>query len=255
MKVVIYALQPAGFGAFDLNKQATYRTSTAPLDISVSGSIIAIADLMKSISIVRYTKGQDGDEDTLHEVARHFATSWSTSVTHVDTDTFLEADAEGNLLVLHQNVNGVTEDDRRRLEVTSEIHLGEQVNRIRAINVPVAPGKNAPPQVVIPRAFMATVDGGVYLFCIIAQAWQDLLMRLQSELADRVKSPGHMPWRKWRGYRTGVREAEEPFRFVDGELVERFLDCKADVQGTICQGLGRELEEVRGVVEGLRRLH
>jgi DNA damage-binding protein 1 len=51
-----------------------------------------------------------------------------------------------------------------------------------------------------------------------------------------------------------VREAEEPLRFVDGELVERFLDLSTEVQESVVEGLGVEVEEVREVVEGLRRL-
>ena len=108
---------------------------------------------MKSVSVVEYKQGSNGEPDTLTELARHFQVAWGTAVAPVDDDTFLESDAEGNLMVLHQNVNGVTSDDRRRLEVTSEILLGEMVNRIRRINVPVS--QNA---TVIPRAFLATVN-------------------------------------------------------------------------------------------------
>lgn len=248
---MIYALAPSHFGgSFDLSKLATYRTSTAPLDITVTGNLIAIADLMKSVSVVEYHHDDESSEPALREVARHFATSWSTAVAPVDDNTFLESDAEGNLLVLHRNVNGVTEDDRRRLEVTSDINLGEQVNRIRTVTVPAKKD-----QVVTPKAFLATVDGGVYLFATIGQAWQDLLMRLQAELSERCQSPGFVPWRRWRAYRTSVRETEEPFRFVDGELVERFLDLKPDVQEAVCTALGRGVEEMVGMVEGLRRLH
>ena len=136
-----------------LNKVASYRTSTAPIDLVVTGNLIAIADIMKSVSIVEYKRGDAGEQDTLTEVARHFQIAWGTAVAHVDDDTFLEADAEGNLMVLHQNVNGVTADDRRRLEVTSEIRLGEMVNRIRRINVPTY-GEAT----VMPRAFVATVS-------------------------------------------------------------------------------------------------
>ena len=107
---------------------------------------------MKSVSIVQYERGKTGEPDTLTEVARHFLTAWSTAVANVDEDTFLESDAEGNLMVLRQNVTGISADDRRRLEVTSEIRLGEMVNKIRRINVPVSPDAT-----VIPRAFMATV--------------------------------------------------------------------------------------------------
>ena len=115
-----------------------------------------MADLMKSVSIVEYTRGEHGMADSLTEVARHFQTAWGTAVAHVAEDTFLESEAEGNLMVLHQNRNGVTEDDRRRLETTSEMRLGEMVNRIRSINVPVSPEA-----AVIPRAFLATVRSGL----------------------------------------------------------------------------------------------
>jgi DNA damage-binding protein 1 len=129
-----------------------YRTSTAPIDLVVTSNQIAIADIMKSVSIVEYQPGKVGEPDTLKEIARHYQVAWSTAIASVDDETYLESDAEGNLMVLRRNVNGVTEDDKRRLEVTSEIRLGEMVNRIRRINVPVSSSS-----VVIPRAFMATV--------------------------------------------------------------------------------------------------
>ena len=118
----------------------------------MNGKVIAIADLMKSVSIVEYQRGEAGLPDKLTETARHFQTAWATAVAQVEENTYLESEAEGNLMVLHRNTNGVTEDDRRRLEVTSEIRLGEMVNRIRTFNVPTS--ANA---VVIPKAFLATV--------------------------------------------------------------------------------------------------
>ena len=43
-------------------------------------------------------------------------------------------------------------------------------------------------------------------------------------------------------------------RFVDGELLGRFLDASKEVQEKCVDGLGVDVEEVREVVEGLRRL-
>ncbi len=122
------------------------------MDLAVSGNSIAIADLMKSITVVEYQRGDSGLPDTLKETARHFSTVWATAVGDVDQNTFLESDAEGNLMLLRRDQEGVTEDDKRRLEVTSEIRLGEMVNRIRTFDVPS--NTNA---VVIPKAFLATV--------------------------------------------------------------------------------------------------
>lgn len=223
---------------------------------------------MKSVSVVEYVRGTETRADSLTEVARHFATTWATAVALVDTNTFLESDAEGNVAVLSRDVKGVTGEDRRRLRVTSEMHLGEMVNRIRPISVMTSPDAT-----VLPRAFLATVslgmyakgggkwrltsvqvEGSIYLFALIAPAKQDLLMRLQGNMAGMAGSVGGVPFAQWRGARSAVRESEEPFRFVDGELIEHFLDCGAEVQEAMVEGLGAGVEEVRAMVEGLRRL-
>ncbi|KAK2776721.1 hypothetical protein FQN52_003288 [Onygenales sp. PD_12] len=257
--VVVYTVSRGQFNDYTLTKTATYRTSTAPIDIAVTGNLIVVADLMKSISIVEYTPGDKGLPDSLTEVARHFQTLWSTAVAPIAENTFLESDAEGNLIVLNRNVNGVTEDDKRRLQVTGEMLLGEMVNRIRPVGVQMSAAGEA--AVVTPRAFLGTVEGSIYLFALINPSYTDLLMRLQSAMASLVTTPGHMPWSRFRAFKSTVRRAEEPFRFVDGELIERFLGCAGEVQEEIVRGVVAEggeevsVEKVRVVVEGLRRMH
>ncbi|KAK4696555.1 DNA damage-binding protein 1, partial [Lecanoromycetidae sp. Uapishka_2] len=251
--VVIYSLHN-----YHLEKCASYRTSTAPIDITIYGNQIAIADLMKSVSVTTYTPGKNGLDDTLVETGRHFQTAWGTAVARVGEDTWLEADAEGNLMVLKQNVAGVTVDDRRRLEVESEIRLGEMVNRIRSFDVEVDT-KN--PSAVVPKSLMGTVEGSIYLFGLIAPSHRDLLMRLQTALAPLVQSLGDVPFNAYRAFKNQVREAEEPFRFVDGELVEAFLDLSGQAQEGIVEELGEVgkagggVEGIREMVEGLKRLH
>lgn len=157
-------------------------------------------------------------------------------------------------MVLRQNLGGMTSYDRQRLEVVSEIRLGEMVNRIQRVQV-----ESSANAVVMPKAFMGTVDGSVYLFALIADSKRDLLMRLQQAVAARVQSLGNVPFNTYRAFKNSVREAEEPFRFVDGELIEKFLDCPATLQERICEDLGlkkaAEVEEMRAMVEGLRRMH
>jgi DNA damage-binding protein 1 len=64
-----------------------------------------------------------------------------------------------------------------------------------------------------------------------------------------------VPFAKYRAFKNQVREAEEPYRFVDGELVERYLDLDDEMQKKAVEGLNTDIEEVKGVVESLRRLH
>jgi DNA damage-binding protein 1 len=70
-----------------------------------------------------------------------------------------------------------------------------------------------------------------------------------------VVAPGDLEFAKYRAFKNQVREEEEPMRFVDGELIERFLDVDESVQRKAVEGLGVDVEEVRGIVEGLRRMH
>ncbi|KAL4872857.1 hypothetical protein BDV12DRAFT_126898 [Aspergillus spectabilis] len=239
------------FGGLKLEKLASYRTSTAPVDVTVTGNVIAISDLMKSVCIVEYQEGENGLPDKLTEVARHFQTVWGTGVASIAPDNYLESDAEGNLVVLRRNRSGVEEDDRRRLEVIGEISLGEMVNRIRPVNIQQIPGAT-----VVPKAFLATVEGSIYLFASINPDYQDFLMRLQATMASRVDSLGNIFFNEFRGLRTMTRQSNEPYRFVDGELIERFLTCEPDVQkGIVDMVGGRSVDEVKVLIEALRRLH
>lgn len=197
---------------------------------------------------------------------------WSSAVSVIGENEWVAADMEGNLTVIRRNVNGVTEDDRKRLVVTSELRLGEIVNAIIPIRVPsentlatrvrgssatTTPNVLADGPIVTPKAFLATVEGGVYMLGSISPEYQDLLMRLQQAVAARTQGLGYMPWAKYRAFKSEVREADEPFRFVDGELVEGFLNFTPDEMADVVGDLGGnvDVERLKGMVEGLKRLH
>lgn len=110
---------------------------------------------------------------------------------------------------------------------------------------------------VMPKAFLATVEGGVYMFGSIADSYVSPLLKLQNALAEKVQAPGYMPWAKWRAVRNEVREGEEPFRVVDGELVEEVLRLDdGRLEGIVGEGdVGWSVERTKSVVEGLRRLY
>lgn len=297
-----------GRHSLELTKLASYRASTHPLAISVqpstpeSPAIIAVADLMKSLSIIEVQTPEAGIDPKYHlvEVARHFATLWSSAVTATAEHEWLVADMEGNLVVLRRNAGGVTADDQKRLETISEMRVGEVVNKIVPISSTVSPsaastmgsavdggkGKErtrtmssvhmtddaderpSPASlrtgpIIFPRAFLATVEGAIYMHGSISAPFVDALLRLQAALAARVTAPGYMPWAKFRAWKTEVREADEPFRYVDGELIEVGLLSLSDEElddvlregGLLDESLDVNVEEVRRWGEQLRRLY
>jgi len=66
---------------------------------------------------------------------------------------------------------------------------------------------------------------------------------------------GNLEFNTYRAFKNPERETTEPYRFVDGELIERFLDLDEVMQREVCDGLGPSVEDVRGIVEELKRLH
>ncbi|KHJ33524.1 putative dna damage-binding protein 1 [Erysiphe necator] len=249
--VVIYSYHETTTNSAYLTKICAYRCSTCPIDLAINDNIIAVADLQKSLVLLEYQPAKkEGNPDTLVEIARHYHSYWATAVSHLEDSSYLESDQEGNLIILARNMEGVTLEDRRRLELTGEFHLGEMVNRMQKIQV--KPTFNA---VIIPRAFLATTEGSIYLLSTIAPSAQDLLIRLQSSIAANIKTLGNIEFNSYRSFLNMDREASEPYRFIDGELIERFLDQDENLQNEICKGLGPHVEDIRGLVEELKRLH
>lgn len=272
--VVLYSYNETTTHSATLTKLATYRTSTVPVDLTITpdSNIIAVADMMKSLSLVRYTPGINGLPDTLSEIARHHEAIWATAMCFLEGDSYLESDHDGNLIILRRNIDGVTESDKKKMEVTGEFGLGDQVNRIQRIDV--KPSANA---VVVPKAFLGTVslllpslpslpsyilttsktEGAIHLFCHIVPTSTDLLYALQRRLATHPSitavTLGGIPFNSYRNFKNSERESEEPFRFIDGELIDRFLDLTGEEQDDLSKGIGGA-SVVREVVEELRRL-
>ncbi|KAM3511504.1 hypothetical protein MY11210_004862 [Beauveria gryllotalpidicola] len=248
--VVVYSYTEETSTEGSLQKLAAYRPASFPVALDVSGNMIGVADIMQSLSLVEFTPPKDGESAKLEEKARHFQSLWATASCHLGGERWLETDAQGNVIVLARNPDAPTEHDRRRLEITSEMNLGEQINKIQRLNV--APADNV---VVSPKAFLASIEGTLYLYGDIAPKYQDMLITLQTNMEKYVETTGGISFDSWRSFRNQAREADGPFRFVDGEMVERFLDLDKQTQAALCEDLGPSVEDVRNMIEELRRMH
>jgi DNA damage-binding protein 1 len=78
-------------------------------------------------------------------------------------------------------------------------------------------------------------------------------MRLQSRMSNIIVTLGGIDFNRYRSLKSDETEHEEPFRFVDGELIERFLDVSEETQEEICKGLGPSVEDMRNIIEDLKR--
>jgi DNA damage-binding protein 1 len=93
------------------------------------------------------------------------------------------------------------------------------------------------------------------MFGTVAAQWQDILMRFQASLASISITPGGIDFDSYRAFDNPERTGAGPHRFIDGELLERFLDLDEPTQERVCSGLGPTVETMRSLVEELKRMH
>lgn len=160
--VVVYSYVEETSSSGSLQKMAAYRPAAIPVDLDISGNMIGVVDLMQSLSLIQFTPPEGGAKAKLEEKARHYEPVWGTSTCHLEDDRWLEADAQGNLIVLQRDTSTTIKEDALKLKVTSEMNIGEQVNRIRKLNVAV--NENA---IVSPRAFLGTVGYNRYRYLVL----------------------------------------------------------------------------------------
>ncbi|KAG6039379.1 hypothetical protein E4U41_002742 [Claviceps citrina] len=265
--LVVYNYLEETTASGSLQKAAAYRPGTFPVDLDISGNMIGVVDLMQSLCLVEFTPSENGSPARLTEKGRHNETAWTTSVCHLDGERWLAADGRGNMTVLERDKD-MRMYGNGNLKILAQINLGEQINRIRRLHV-----ASSEVAIVSPKAFLGSVsrspefrnrqllmrygqvEGALYLYGDINSHYQPLLFDFQERLQDYVHAPGNISFGLWRAFRHENMEYERPFRFIDGEMIERFLDLDEGKQELVCEGLGSNAEFMRNLVEELRRMH
>lgn len=151
--VIVYGYVEETPASGSLYKLAWQRAISIPVDLDISGNTIGVADLKQSLTLMEFTPPREGSDPSLAVVAMHQEAAWSTATCGISDDQWLEADAQGNLMVLRRNREAPTKQGQMAMEMTSEMNVGEQINRIRKLNV--APAENA---IVHPKAFLGSVS-------------------------------------------------------------------------------------------------
>jgi len=109
-----------------------------------------------------------------------------------------------------------------------------------------------------------TVNGAIGLVSQIPQEFFAFLSEVQHKLAKVIKSVGKIEHGFWRSFHT-ERKTEQTIGFIDGDLIESFLDLDRDKMQEVAQGLQiddgsgmkREaaVEDLIKSIEELTRIH
>jgi DNA damage-binding protein 1 len=229
-----------------------------------------VGDLMRSISLVQYYP----KHDTLEEVARDFNSNWTTSVAMLTDDVYLGGENWNNLFVLRRNTKAQSEEVRCRLDTVGEFHLGEMCNKFmsgslvmpsstseaatsntraasrRSIaspkkgdsgKVPASPGGAAaamrsrrPVVAVGSQTLFGTVDGTLGAILGLDGPTAAFFSCLERSMQKVIIPVGHFSHQNYRAFNSEQR-LHPSHGFVDGDLVESFLDLDKNTMISVVQ--------------------
>jgi len=218
------------------------------LYVQSRGDFILVGDLMKSLALLQYsaTTGE------LNELARDYNANWMTAVAFLDDEAFLGAENGFNLFVARKNSDAATDEERHRLDVVGEFHIGEFVNRFRkgSLTMHVAEGGTAP----LPTILFGTVNGVLGVLASLSQSQYSFLSKVVGNLVKVIKGVGGLVHREYRSF-SNERKTVEASGFIDGDLLEGYLELSPHQKLEVVQGLEVTVEELTRQVEELARLH
>lgn len=125
-----------------------------------------------------------------------------------------------------------TDEERQQMPEVAQYHLGDMINVFRhgSLVMQNVGERTTPTQGCI---LYGTVSGAIGLVTQIPQEFYEFLRTLEERLTKTIKSVGKIDHAFYRSYSTEMKT--EPCEgFIDGDLVESFLDlCREKMEETV----------------------
>uniref|UniRef100_A0A2P2KL48 DNA damage-binding protein 1 n=1 Tax=Rhizophora mucronata TaxID=61149 RepID=A0A2P2KL48_RHIMU len=247
-KIQLYKWMLRDDGTHELQSESGHHGHILALYVQTRGDFIVVGDLMKSISLLIYKH----EEGAIEERARDYNANWMSAVEILDDDIYLGAENNFNLFTVRKNSEGATDEERGRLEVVGEYHLGEFVNRFQHGSLVMRLPDSEVGQ--IPTVIFGTVNGVIGVIASLPHEQYIFLEKLQWHLRKVIKGVGGLSHEQWRSFNNEKKTAEAK-NFLDGDLIESFLDLSRGRMDEISKSMGVSVEELCKRVEELTRLH
>ncbi|KAJ8724163.1 hypothetical protein PYW07_008143 [Mythimna separata] len=242
----------------ELRLECSHFNNIVALYLKVKGDFILVGDLMRSLSLLQYKQM----EGSFEEIARDYSPNWMTAVEILDDDTFLGAENSFNLFVCQKDSAATTDEERQQMSYMGQFHVGDMVNVMRSGSLVGQHADTAAP--VTNPVLLATVTGSICLVVQLPAELYEFLHQLEERLTHTIKSVGKIQHSFWRSFNTDIK-TEPAEGFIDGDLIESFLDLSRDMQKETVQGLQIDdgggmmrdatVDDLIKIVEDLTRIH
>merc|ERR1712137_181402 len=198
------------------------------LQLATRGGICAAADLMRSVSVIHF----DQVNKELREISRDATPHMMTAVEIIDADHFIGAEEFYNLFTLEKN--SASEAKHTFLDTVGTFHVGEFINRFRHGSLCMKSMDADCPQ--ISTILFGTVNGSIGVIATLTEEDFEFWKRVEQNINKVIKGIGGFEHSDWRSFRDDGRTTQSR-GFVDGDLVESFLDLSAEKMNEVVSSL------------------
>ncbi|XP_050293342.1 DNA damage-binding protein 1 [Anthonomus grandis grandis] len=233
----------------ELRLECSHFNNIVSLYLKTKGEFILVGDLMRSITLLQY-KTMEG---SFEEIARDYNPNWMTAIEFLDDDVYLGAENSFNMFVCQKDSAATTDDERSSMNQVGHFHVGDMVNVFRHGSLVMQNiGETSTP--TRGCVLFGTVSGAIGLVTQISQEFYEQLSELQTKLSTTIRSVGQITHQSWRAFHTDIK-TEHSEGFIDGDLIESFLDLSPDKMKEVADGIGVTVEHLIKTVEDLTRIH
>ncbi|EEC45658.1 damage-specific DNA binding protein 1 [Phaeodactylum tricornutum CCAP 1055/1] len=193
-----------------------------------------VGDLMRSVSLMQYYP----QHETLEEVARDFNPNWTTAVEMLTDDVYIGAENWNNLFCLRRNKAATSEEIRCRLDNIGEFHLGEMCNKFMSGSLVMPVSSNSTTSSRRATLF-GTVEGSLGVILGLDGRTAAFFITLERAIAKTIQPVGGFSHQLYRSCQAELR-VHPAHGFVDGDLVETFLDLDRRTMEAVVAEMNRD---------------
>lgn len=243
----------------ELRLECSHFNNIIALYMKANGDFILVGDLVRAMTLLQY-KTMEG---SFEEIARDYSPNWMTAVEILDDDTFLGAENAFNIFVCQRDSAASSDEERQQMTEVGQIHVGDMINVFRHGSLVMENlGDSSTPH--SGSVLYGTVHGAIGLVTSLPTDFFAFLSDLQRNLCRVIKSVGKIEHEAWRSF-YNERKHEAMEGFVDGDLIETFLDLSRDKMAEVAaatsikdnSGTRQEakVDDLIKIVEDLTRIH
>ncbi|CAG0895305.1 unnamed protein product [Darwinula stevensoni] len=243
----------------ELRLECTHHNNLVSLYLKTKGDFILVGDLMRSMALLTYKPL----EASLEEIARDYTPNWMNAIEIIDTDTFLGAENSFNLFVCQKDSAAGSDEEKQQMQQVGCFHLGDMVNVFRHGSL-VMQQVTETSITTQGSILLGSVNGCIGLVTQLPQELYSFLEEVQKKLTKVIKSVGKIDHSFWRSF-NNERVTLECEGFIDGDLIESFLDLDHATMEEVTKGLSiddgdgmkREaaVDDLIKIIEDLTRIH